>query len=219
MFLSRRVSRLEVAEIKEAGNRVSKERLAVLVGMQLRVARLGAGLEQADVAEALGVHRQAVSRIENGRRMPSLDFIERYARRVGAPITLTMGLGGLAEADERRERAKAAIVPLREVDNWKDTMHGRMLATVLDGRQLSDPTASYLRLLEDAVPALGRYVLGDARFSMALAFAAACYEVIDWGKVQAALDASAMRSLHLKVARRVLHVIARPDRRQRAHTG
>ena len=52
----------------------------------LRDRRTEAGLTQAELAEALGVSRQTVISIENGRYLPSLPLAFRIARRFGLPI-------------------------------------------------------------------------------------------------------------------------------------
>ena len=46
----------------------------------VRERRIGAGLTQADLAAALGVSRQTVISIENGRYLPSLLLAFRLAR-------------------------------------------------------------------------------------------------------------------------------------------
>lgn len=58
---------------------------------QLIALRVRAGLRQADIAEAMGVSRVTVARFETAslrRRSPSLHVLSRYARAVGAEITL-----------------------------------------------------------------------------------------------------------------------------------
>jgi Zn-dependent peptidase ImmA (M78 family)/transcriptional regulator with XRE-family HTH domain len=58
------------------------------LGRGLRRARLAAGLSQARVAEALGIPRPAVSRIESGRRSVSSVELAKLSRLYGKPASL-----------------------------------------------------------------------------------------------------------------------------------
>jgi putative transcriptional regulator len=53
---------------------------------QVREQRSQRGLSQAQVAAALGVSRQTVISIENGRYLPSLPLAFRIARFFGMPV-------------------------------------------------------------------------------------------------------------------------------------
>ncbi len=53
---------------------------------QVREERNQRGLSQAEVAAALGVSRQTVISIENGRYLPSLPLAFRIARFFGLPV-------------------------------------------------------------------------------------------------------------------------------------
>jgi putative transcriptional regulator len=53
---------------------------------RVREQRSELGLTQAEVAEALGVSRQTVISIENGRYLPSLPLAFRIARLFGVPL-------------------------------------------------------------------------------------------------------------------------------------
>jgi putative transcriptional regulator len=53
---------------------------------QVRELRTQRGLSQAQVAAALGVSRQTVISIENGRYLPSLPLAFRIARLFGMPV-------------------------------------------------------------------------------------------------------------------------------------
>jgi putative transcriptional regulator len=52
----------------------------------VRERRAGAGLTQADLADALGVSRQTVISIESGRYLPSLPLAFRIARLFEVPL-------------------------------------------------------------------------------------------------------------------------------------
>jgi putative transcriptional regulator len=53
---------------------------------RVREQRTQRGLSQADMAAALGVSRQTVISIENGRYLPSLPLAFRIARFFGLPV-------------------------------------------------------------------------------------------------------------------------------------
>jgi transcriptional regulator with XRE-family HTH domain len=62
------------------------DRLARETGRELRLARLTAGLTQAQVARALGVSQSAVSRVERGRQPAALPYYARHAAAVGTRL-------------------------------------------------------------------------------------------------------------------------------------
>jgi putative transcriptional regulator len=53
---------------------------------RVREQRTSRGLSQADIAAALGVSRQTVISIENGRYLPSLPLAFRIARFFDVPV-------------------------------------------------------------------------------------------------------------------------------------
>ncbi len=57
-----------------------------MIRNQLRASRDARGLTQADLAEALGVSRQTVISLEQGRYSPSLELALRLARYFGQPL-------------------------------------------------------------------------------------------------------------------------------------
>ena len=54
-------------------------------------ARLHAGQTQAQLAEAMATKQPAIARAEAGYRMPTIAFIDRWARATGEPIKLELG--------------------------------------------------------------------------------------------------------------------------------
>lgn len=54
--------------------------IAKTVGAELRFLRQEAELTQNQIAEATGIHRPIVARIERGKHCPSLEVVEAYAR-------------------------------------------------------------------------------------------------------------------------------------------
>ncbi|MEQ8814012.1 MAG: helix-turn-helix transcriptional regulator [Thalassobaculum sp.] len=51
-------------------------------------ARHDAGLTQAQLAERMGTKQSVIARLENARRLPSLEMVTRYAAATGRRIAL-----------------------------------------------------------------------------------------------------------------------------------
>jgi transcriptional regulator with XRE-family HTH domain len=89
------------------------------IGTLVREIRRSAGLTQAELAAKVGTTQAAISKIETGRVLPGLELLERVARAVGRPITITLG------APERRPtraelRARVrAVLGDYEFDPWE----------------------------------------------------------------------------------------------------
>ena len=58
------------------------------LGLQIFKARDGAGLTQKQLAERLGIRKQSISDIENGRRAISVKLLRRIATELGEPIVI-----------------------------------------------------------------------------------------------------------------------------------
>lgn len=63
-----------------------------MIRNQLRATREGAGMTQAELASALGVSRQTVISLEQGRYHPSLELALRLARHFGHPVEVLFQL-------------------------------------------------------------------------------------------------------------------------------
>lgn len=61
------------------------------IGLILAGARLRAGKTQAQLAKAMATKQPAIARAEAGYRMPTIPFIDRWARATGEPIHLKLG--------------------------------------------------------------------------------------------------------------------------------
>lgn len=85
------------------------------IAVRLSRARLQAGLTQAELAEAMGTPQPAIARAESGYRMPSIEFIDRWAKATGKPITLTLGESstGVPNRAERRRIVESVLGPGR----------------------------------------------------------------------------------------------------------
>jgi len=79
---------------------------------QILSARSKAGLSQADVAERMGTHAPAITRLESalstGKHSPSIDTLKRYAQAVGCELQIKFVPGAQQTAQRRRaERSRA----------------------------------------------------------------------------------------------------------------
>ncbi|HEV3309952.1 MAG TPA: helix-turn-helix domain-containing protein, partial [Chloroflexota bacterium] len=72
------------------------------IGLILASARRRSGKTQSELAQAMGTTQPVIARAEGGYRMPTLGFIDRWARATGAPISLRLG-------DAPREMQPAAV--------------------------------------------------------------------------------------------------------------
>jgi transcriptional regulator with XRE-family HTH domain len=61
------------------------------IGLILAKARQRSGKTQVQLALAMGTTQPAIARAEAGSRMPTLGFIDRWARATGARISLKLG--------------------------------------------------------------------------------------------------------------------------------
>src|SRR5437870_1357630 len=61
------------------------------IGMLLARARVQAAMTQSRLAEAMGTTQPVVARAEGGYRMPTIDFIDRWAKATGTPLSITFG--------------------------------------------------------------------------------------------------------------------------------
>ena len=60
---------------------------------RLRVYRHGLGLTQAELAEQVGVSRQTINAVENGKYNPSLELALKISRLMDAPVRKIFYLG------------------------------------------------------------------------------------------------------------------------------
>ncbi len=85
------------------------------IGLILANARGRSGKTQAELARAMGTTQPVIARAEAGYRMPTLGFIDRWARATGAPISLTLGQAqrGIQPAAARRAMVRSVLGPGR----------------------------------------------------------------------------------------------------------
>jgi transcriptional regulator with XRE-family HTH domain len=83
---------------------------ASAIGALVRERRRRAGLDQRRLGDLVGTTQAAISKIETGRTLPTIETLDRIARATGEPIVLTLG-GGADRVSRRemRERVRAVI--------------------------------------------------------------------------------------------------------------
>lgn len=81
---------------------------------QILSARSKAGLSQADVAERMGTHAPAITRLESalssGKHSPSIDTLKRYAQAVGCELQIKFVPGGAQQTAQRRRAERPRTV-------------------------------------------------------------------------------------------------------------
>jgi transcriptional regulator with XRE-family HTH domain len=82
---------------------------SIVFGQELARRRREAGLTQQQVADRMGTTQEAISRIEAGRRLPNVSFVDRYAKAIGRSIPLVFGESRSASSQERRRRVERAL--------------------------------------------------------------------------------------------------------------
>jgi HTH-type transcriptional regulator / antitoxin HipB len=88
-----------------------RDSAAFRIGVRLQVAREAAGMTQQQVAQRLGTHKSAISRLENNAGDVRLSTIQRYAEAVGLHLVLELRAPGAkkkpAKARKPRKLATA----------------------------------------------------------------------------------------------------------------
>jgi transcriptional regulator with XRE-family HTH domain len=108
---------------------------AVSLGRQISRWRRAAGLTQEELARRVGTKQSVISRVEAGRSMPSISFIERCAKATGQrELTLRFGdNAGAASREERRSRV-AKVLGGYVFDPWeRDPTPAEARTLIADG--------------------------------------------------------------------------------------
>jgi transcriptional regulator with XRE-family HTH domain len=81
------------------------------LGLELARNRRRAGLTQREVGERMGTTQSSIARLESGAARPSLDFLDRFARATGIPISIELGKPSLRNPSvrERRKRVRSVL--------------------------------------------------------------------------------------------------------------
>ena len=79
------------------------------LGVELAALRLAAGLTQTILADRMRTTQAAIARAEGGRLSPRMDFLDRWARACGLPLTLVLGQEKKTPNAEMRRAMTRAI--------------------------------------------------------------------------------------------------------------
>lgn len=77
------------------------------LSQRLRASRLLAGLEQAEIAQRLGVARTTVSTWEQGKTEPSATHFVRWAQITGQPLEWLAEVCGPVESEKARQTGES----------------------------------------------------------------------------------------------------------------
>jgi HTH-type transcriptional regulator / antitoxin HipB len=91
-----------------------RESAAFQIGVRLQVAREAAGMTQQQVAERLGTHKSAISRLENNAGDMRLSTLQRYAEAVGLQLVLELRA---PEGEKKPARARKPGKPRKLVSS------------------------------------------------------------------------------------------------------
>jgi transcriptional regulator with XRE-family HTH domain len=101
------------------------------IGLILTTARTRAGLTQSELAKAMGTTQPVVARAEGGYRLPTLDFIDRWAKATGTPLTLTFGAARVALSQREKGDLVDSVLGPGRFNPW-DRMPSRVEAELLE---------------------------------------------------------------------------------------
>ena len=80
-----------------------------MIGESLRLLRVFYGLKSAEVAEKLGLSQGYVSDIENCRRQPSLETLEKYAKLFDVKLSTLILFSEEIDGDSEAKKAKQYV--------------------------------------------------------------------------------------------------------------
>lgn len=66
---------------------LQKDPLHRIVGINIRIRRTALGWSQQHLADKLGISRERISEMENGRFSPTFQTLQKYARALGCSVS------------------------------------------------------------------------------------------------------------------------------------
>ncbi|HEV2418507.1 MAG TPA: helix-turn-helix transcriptional regulator [Terriglobia bacterium] len=134
--------------------------LAASVGQRLREVRLQQSLTQADLEKTTGLLRSHISRIETGRRMPSVETLERLAVALKIPVHVlfrpnyqvpgphtrrraAQGARAALKQNAFEEKLKEALLHLSEADQRAVLKAAQKMARQASARRKRRDEASF----------------------------------------------------------------------------
>jgi transcriptional regulator with XRE-family HTH domain len=99
----------------------------------LRHHRKAKGLRQAELAEAVGVSVEMISKVERGVASPSFQTVEKLADVLGVPEAVFFGIGLVVAPEGERSRLLARVqTTLSRMNNEQLARAQRMLSALID---------------------------------------------------------------------------------------
>lgn len=80
-----------------------------MFGEALRLVRSFHQVNQSQLAEALGISRSYLSEIESGRKVPSLELLQRYAAHFNIPLSSLVLFSESTGEKQRGAKTKALL--------------------------------------------------------------------------------------------------------------
>jgi transcriptional regulator with XRE-family HTH domain len=75
----------------------------------LRLVRVFHDINQATLADRLGISKSYLSEIESGKKSPTLELMQKYAETFSMPLSSLLFFAENVHATSRSERARTAI--------------------------------------------------------------------------------------------------------------
>lgn len=107
-------------------------------------ARTGAGMTQQELATAMKTSQSVVARAEGGYRLPTLDFIDRWAKATASPISITFGAVRSALSPAAKGDVVDAVLGRGRFNPW-DRGPSAVEARLLEGAGLNRAYFARLR--------------------------------------------------------------------------
>jgi len=113
--------------------RVMTDDLKRAIGRRVRTARREAGVTQEDLAARTDRSTEAVSNIERGVSLPTLDTLERLAEALGAPLSFFFDVSDEAASPRRAEIEIRVRLLLRQLSDHDAEVALGLLQVLRDG--------------------------------------------------------------------------------------
>jgi len=117
----------------EAGFGGIRLSLSQIFGSNLRHHRKAKSLTQTELAEAVGVSMEMISKVERGIAAPSFQTIEKLSDTLGVPEVVFFGIGLVVTTDDERSRLLSRVqTTLSRMNNEQLARAHRMLSALVD---------------------------------------------------------------------------------------
>ena len=103
--------------------------LKTYIGGQVKILRKQAGLTQAELGEKIGRTAEAISNVETGKSLPSLDTLIATSEALGVPLTDFFPSGSI-DLDRSANRLKAEVEAMAILRGLTDTQLTVVLAQI-----------------------------------------------------------------------------------------